>query len=129
MSQTWDELVRFYHEIESAEDWPNLVSMEALVRQILDNRDVSVVHPFTSHDTLCLTKHKTYDIWKDEPLISIEPASADFYCFSLTEPIGGGKFPRQKSEAIWCPPERALEAYDEMIERLEKLESDTSREA
>jgi hypothetical protein len=123
MPQTWDELIEFYHEIESAEDWPNYVSMEALVRQIIGNRDVSALHPFTSHDTLCLTKHATYDLWKDRPTISIDPASAVFYLFTLTEPIMGSRFPRQKSESVWCPPEHVLEVYDEMIGKLEKLES------
>ena len=129
MAQTWDELVGFYHEIESSEDWPNSVSMEALVKLLIDNRDVSALHPFTSHDSLCLTKHKTYDRWKDKPVISIDPASAAFYLFSLTEPIMGSKFPRQKSESIWCPPGHVLEAYDEMVEKLERLESNTSAEA
>lgn len=129
MPQTWDELVEFYHEIKSAEDWPNYVPMEALVRLIIDNRDVSTVHPSTSHDTSCLTKHRTHDLWKDKPVISIDPASDVFYFFSLTEPVSDATCPRQKSESVWCPPEHVLEVYDELIGKLERLESNTSTEA
>ena len=128
MSKDWDRIISFYQDLESGEDW-YFVSMEKLVKLILENRDLSGMHLFTSHEILCLTKYKTFDEWKDKPLVSIKPASADNYWFSLTEPLEDGEIYRERSESISCPMEHALKAYDEMMEKLAKLESDKSREA
>ena len=122
MSKEWNELISFYQELELISSW-NIVSMEKLVKLILENRTVNKIHPFTSHHILCLTKYKTYEEWKDKPLVSIEPVSESHYCFKFTEPINDGDVYREKSESISCPLEYALKAFDEMIEKLEKFES------
>ena len=128
MSKDWDEIISFYHDLESGEDW-YFVSMEALVKRIIENRDVSKIYPVTSHHILCLSKYKTYDEWIGKPSISIRPVSAENYRFSLTEPLEDGEIYRERSESISCPMSYALKAYDELIEKLAKLESDNSGEA
>ena len=127
MSKDWDEIISFYHDLESDEGW-SFVSMEALVKRIIEKRDVSNIYPFTSLHILCLSKYETYDEWIGSPSISIKPASTDNYWFSLTEPLRDGEIYRERSESISCPMNYALKAYDELIEKLAKLEFDSSRE-
>ena len=122
MSKEWNELISFYQDLELSRDW-DFASMEKLVKLILENRNVNKIHPFTSHHILCLTKYKTYNEWKDKPLVSIEPASSSHYWFKFAEPFDDGDIYREKSESISCPLEYALKAFDEMIEKLEKFES------
>ncbi len=122
MSKEWNELISFYRDLELSRSW-NIVSMEKLVKLILENRTVSEIHPFTSHHILCLTKYKTYDEWKDKPLVSIGPASSSNYWFKFTEPLEDGNIYREKSESISCTLEYALTAYDEMLGKLENFES------
>jgi hypothetical protein len=128
MPEDWEEIISFYHNMESGKD-RYLVSMEALVKQIIENRDVHNIYPVTSLLTLELSKYRTYHEAKDKPLVSIKPVSATHYCFSLIEPLEFGEIYRERAESISCLYAYALKAYDEMIEKLEKLESDNPREA
>jgi hypothetical protein len=128
MAKVWDEIISFYRELESKEFW-GFGSMAALVTLIIENRDVSEIYPVTSHETLCLSKYQTYDEWVSKPSVSIRPASADHYWFSLTEPLEDGGIYRERVESILCPMDYALKAYDEMMGNLARLESAKSREA
>ena len=128
MAEDWDDIISFYRELEAKEFW-GFGSMAALVTLIIENRDVSGIYPVTSHETLCLSKYETYDEWLRKPSVSIRPASAENYWFSLTEPLEGGGIYRERSESISCPLGYALEAYDEMMGGLARLEAANSREA
>ena len=47
----------------------------------------------------------------------------------MVEPLALGDIYRERTESIVCPLDYALKAYDEMIEKLDRLESDKPREA
>ena len=129
MPDTWEDIISFYHERESSGDWFDFVSMEALVRRITENRDVSNIYPCTSLYTLVLSKHKSYDAGWDKPTVSIRAASTTNYQFTLNEPLESGEIGRVREETISCRMGYVLKAYDEMIVRLEGLETGIPPEA
>jgi len=120
---SWDEIIAKYQYYKKQENWEFLADLELLVQHILQNRDVSAVHPFASHVTLCLTKYKTYDEWHDKPFISIDSTHTGKYKFTLTEPLEDGEVYRARSESIVCSFDKTLDIYDELIEKLTQLEA------
>jgi hypothetical protein len=120
--RSWNEIVAFYEDFKKEEGWEFLAEVEALVRRIIQNRDTSGIYPFTSHETLCLTRYQTYPEWYDKPLISINSTRTGKFKFELTEPLEDNEVYRQKSEAIVCSPDKALEVYDELVAKLRRLE-------
>jgi hypothetical protein len=129
MPDMWEDIISFYRERESSGDWFDFVSMEALIKRIMENRDVSNIYPCTSLYALVLSKHKTYDEGRGEPTVLIRAASTTNYQFTLNEPLESGEIGRVREETISCRMDYALKAYDEMIARLEGLESGNPREA
>lgn len=125
MSQSWKEIIEFYKDGKTHKGLENLEAIEKLVCYLVNNRDLSSIYPFTSHEVLCLTKFKTYDEWYIKPIISIElnfGANDEYiYKFTLTEPLEDGKIIRYKAEIVHCSFENSLNIFDEFIEKLERL--------
>ena len=129
MPKTWAELIPFYRELETDEYWQGLCSMEKLVTLILENRDVTNIHPSTSLHVLCLSRREGYDEWRGRPVLYIEPSSPMYYQFRLSVTLEVEPVLREKSESATCPPEFALEIFDEMVAKMERLESKDAGEA
>ncbi len=91
----------------------------------IENRNLQNLHCFTSHETLCITKFKTYPEWFDKPLLSIDVNwSADEkyeYKFSLVKRQEQDNVMREFAESVFCSFDKSLENFDEMIEKLEKV--------
>jgi hypothetical protein len=130
MPMTWDEIIPFYQRLEAEEWWrKSLCSMEELVRLIIENRDVSALYMWTSHENLGLAKHDPYEEWKGKASLLITPASAVNYRFTLSVPLEDLPIYREKSESVMCPLEYALQVYDEMIEKMDGINSAKAGEA
>jgi len=121
----WDEIVSFYDDLITHDDWLKWWKLVGdFVRKLIVSRDVSGLHPFTSHEVLCLTKYKTYTKWEDKPMLTITAASNERLGFSLIEPIEDDEIYRERTETITCPPDRALQVYDELTQKLDRLYTD-----
>jgi hypothetical protein len=122
-TKSWDSVVEFYQELYSHKGWEIYAKMEKLVNFLLASRNLSALHPFTSHQFLCLTFYKTYEEWKDKPSVTVE-ITGDYFKFTLVQPFGEGEIYREKTESIGCPVERldlALQAFDDLTEKLQAV--------
>jgi hypothetical protein len=121
----WKELIDFYDEFSSQENYKEIEGMKKFVILLVKNRNLQNLHYFTSHETLCITKFKTHPDWFDKPLVTIDinwGADEQYkYKFSLVKRQEEDNVLREFAESEFCSFDKSLKVFDEMIEKLEKV--------
>ena len=122
----WNKVLTDYKRAQK-ESWGlDLIWMEKLVLHLLSNRDLSIYYPVTSHYVLGLFICKSLDEIYDRPSISIELSHENRektkdkfrYKFSVRHSKKDGDIYRQYIESVFCSFEKALEVFDELVEKL-----------
>ncbi|HMS41549.1 MAG TPA: hypothetical protein PKE69_15055 [Pyrinomonadaceae bacterium] len=123
---SWDKVLEDY-KFAQEESWgEDLVWMEKLVLHLLENRDLSMLYPITSHYRLSAFIGKSFEEVYDKPSIRINltydnrELTKDKYRFefSLTTGYKDGDLYRQNKESVFCSFENSLEVFDEIFEKL-----------
>ena len=121
----WKEIIKFYESFGNHETWKELEWMKKFVSHLIENRDLQNLNYFTSHETLCITKFKTYLEWRDKPLVAIDinwGADVQYkYKFSLIDRKEQDNVLREFAESIFCSFDKSLTVFDEMSSKLERI--------
>ena len=125
----WDKVLQDY-KFAQEESWgKDLAWMEKLVLHLLENRDLSMLYPITSHYRLSAFIGKNFGEIYHKPFITINLTHEirerikDKYRFefSLTTGYEDGDLYRQNIESVVCSFEKSLEVFDEIFEKLKAV--------
>ena len=123
---SWDAVLQDY-KLAQEEGWREIyIWMEKLVLHLIENRDLSMLYPITSHNVLSAFIGKEFGEVYHKPTISIELTHEhrahleDKYRFkfSLNTGYEDGELCRGNKESIYCSFEKSLEVFDEIFEKL-----------
>lgn len=121
----WRELIAFYKSFEVHESWKKLEWMKKFVGHLIENRNLQNLNYFTSHETLCVTKFKTYLEWRDKPFVTVDinwGANEQYkYKFSLIKRREQENVMRESTESIFSSFDKSLKIFDEIIEKLGRV--------
>lgn len=123
---SWDEVLKDYRYAQN-DGWREIyIWMEKLVLHLLENRDLSMLYPITSHNVLSAFIGKEFSEFYHKPTISIKLTHEtrarleDKYRFkfSLNTGFEDGEIFRGNEESIYCSFENSLEVFDELFRKL-----------
>lgn len=121
----WQQVVEDY-KFAKTQNWgKDFLWMEKLVLYLLENRDLSMLYPITSHYRLITYIGDRFEGISFLPQISIElndhiryPRTPyTIYRFSLNT-ADYDNFFKEYSESVYCSFEKSLGVFDEMFEKL-----------
>lgn len=119
---TSNEVIKFYEDLENYES--EFKWMVKFTKRLFANRDLSLMHFFTSHQILCFSMFETYVDWLEKPIVSVDLnwVSAEKYKYKISfeRRKVESDLLRQFIESVHCPFEKCLETFDEMVEKLKK---------
>lgn len=123
---SWDQVLADYKYVQNESWGEDYVWMEKLVLHLLENRDLSMLYPITSHFRLSAFIGTKFEETYEKPWISIilthenRPRLRDKsrYKFTLTTGYEDGDIYRSLDESIYCSFEKSLEVFDELFAKL-----------
>lgn len=125
----WNKVLADY-KFAQEEGWREIfIWMEKLVLHLLENRDLSMLYPITSHNILSAFIGKEFSEVYNKPSISIKLTHENRvhlkdkyrFKFSLNTNYEDDELYRENTESIYCSFEKSLEVYDELFEKLKAV--------
>lgn len=127
---SWKQVLEDYKYAQTQSWGEDHVWMEKLVSHLLENRDLSLLYPITSHfqrlivfiGTSFNEKYK-----KPKILIQLNHSFREHfkdkyrYKFSLISTVKAEELFRENVESVFCSFEKSLEVFDEMFEKLKAV--------
>ena len=127
---SWKQVLEDYKYAQTQSWGEDYVWMEKLVSHLLENRDLSMLYPITSHfSRLIAFIGTTLNVKYKKPKVKIE-LNHNFrehfkdkyrYKFSLITRNEDGELFRENVESVFCSFEKSLEVFDEMFEKLKAV--------
>ena len=126
---SWDQVLEDYKYVQT-QDWGvDYIWMEKLVSHLLENRDLSMLYPITSHYRLIAFIGTGFSESYHKPIIAIElshelrPHIEDKYRYKFTLTTGheDGDLYRSFDESIYYSFENSLVVFDEMFGKLKAV--------
>jgi hypothetical protein len=111
------DVLKFYEDFRSHSGWEHLEAMRTFLPRVFRERDLSGCTFVTSHETLCITRYRTYPQWLDKPSLFLNCTAKDRLKIEFQTTLATSPVVRLLTESVNCPPELALQEFDRLYAR------------